>query len=63
MGSICPTKFAIPEKWQDELEPVGIAVDQRSDEEILEALTRHVPVTSEKNLWGFWDKGLVAMPA
>jgi hypothetical protein len=61
MGSSSATEFTIPEKWQAELEPVDVA-EQRSDAEILEALTQPVTVTSQKNLWGFWDKRLMAMP-
>lgn len=61
-SSDAAAQFPIPEKWRAELEPVDVA-DGRSDAEILAALARPPPVTSEKNLWGFWDKGLGAMPA
>lgn len=56
MGSV--RKFTIPERYQDDLEYVDV-VDTRSEEEILEQLSQHVPVTSEKNMWAFWDSGLM----
>lgn len=52
----------IPVEFQNELELVEVH-DQRTDEEILESLTRHVPVgTSEKNVWAYWHAGVEAMP-
>ncbi|KAI1865879.1 uncharacterized protein JN550_008137 [Neoarthrinium moseri] len=52
----------IPEHYRDELEYVDIK-DRRSDEEILKFLTQWSPVTSEKNIWGFWHAGLSHMPS
>lgn len=54
-------QFAIPSEFQNELRYVE-AKDQRSDEEIIKSLEEYTPVTSEKNLWAFWDKGIRAMP-
>lgn len=54
--------FAIPPKYAAQLEPAA-AADGRSDDEILQSLTRHVPVTSEKNIWAYWHAGVLAMPA
>ncbi|KAE9374131.1 hypothetical protein N431DRAFT_371537 [Stipitochalara longipes BDJ] len=54
-------KFPIPKEFQDELKYVE-PTDKRSDDEILSALTKHVPVTSEKNVWAYWHAGLHAMP-
>lgn len=34
-------------------------LDPRSDDEIVSTLLQFQPVTSEKNLWTFWDKGLL----
>ncbi|KAL2201765.1 hypothetical protein CC79DRAFT_1377210 [Sarocladium strictum] len=52
----------IPDKYADKLEPVE-PTDPRSDEEILATLNEYAPVTSEKNIWAFWNDGLTAMPA
>jgi hypothetical protein len=54
--------FSIPPEYQDQLEVIAID-DKRTDAEILESLGKYVPVTSEKNIWAFWDKGLTQMPA
>ena len=32
-------------------------LDPRTDEEIAETLCTYRPVSSEKNVWAFWDKG------
>lgn len=56
MGSV--SKYSIPEKYKDDLELVDV-VDTRPESEILEQLSQHVPVTSEKNIWAFWDSGLM----
>ncbi|KAL6229776.1 hypothetical protein BDW75DRAFT_249269 [Aspergillus navahoensis] len=37
-------------------------VDTRTDEEIIQAITHSSPVTSEQNIWAFWDSGFAAMP-
>ena len=52
----------IPAQYKDLLEPVKI-LDSRSNEEILESLTKYVPVTSEKNVWAFWHAGVRSMPS
>lgn len=36
-------------------------LDTRSDEQIINALLRHQPITSEKNVWTFWDTGFWQM--
>lgn len=33
-------------------------IDSRTEEEILTLLSRPSPVTSEKNVWAFWDRGV-----
>lgn len=35
--------------------------DERTDDEILDALSRPPPVTSQKNVWAWWDSGLMNM--
>lgn len=54
--------FDIPPQYKDVLEPVEL-LDTRNYDEILESLTRYVPVTSEKNVWAFWHAGLRLMPS
>ncbi|KAL2428335.1 putative glycosyltransferase FCK3 [Exophiala dermatitidis] len=54
-------QFSIPKEYQNELRYVD-ALDKRSDEDILRSLETHRPVTSEKNIWAFWDKGFRSMP-
>lgn len=53
-------EFIIPPEFQDQLRPLK-AADHRSDAEILNSLTEYRQVTSEKNVWAFWDKGIQAM--
>lgn len=53
--------FSIPLKYQDKLEEVAVT-DTRSDDEILASLREKTPVTSEKNLWGYWDSGIDTAP-
>ncbi|USW59771.1 Putative afumC-like glycosyltransferase, nucleotide-diphospho-sugar transferase [Septoria linicola] len=55
-------KFPIPLEFQHDLRYVELE-DTRSDQEILQSLTRHTPITSEKNIWTFWHAGIAAMPA
>jgi hypothetical protein len=55
-------KFQIPPKYASQLRYVE-PKDTRSDAEILEALTKHVPITSEKNIWAYWHSGILSMPA
>ncbi|RFU72757.1 capsule polysaccharide biosynthesis [Trichoderma arundinaceum] len=57
---MAPT-FNIPPEFQAELELVDIT-DTRTNEEILNALTQHAPVISEKNVWAYWHAGVKAMP-
>ena len=54
-------QFSIPEEFRSDLHYVA-ALDKRSDEEILESLTKHIPVTSEKNIWTYWHSGVRSMP-
>ena len=54
-------KLSIPEEFRSDLHYVD-ALDKRSEEEILESLTEHVPVTSEKNVWTYWHSGVRSMP-
>ncbi|KAK9777062.1 putative Capsule polysaccharide biosynthesis protein [Seiridium cardinale] len=37
-------------------------VDERTDEQIVHGITHPPVVTSEQNVWAFWDKGFEAMP-
>jgi hypothetical protein len=53
-------KFSVPEEFRSDLHYVD-ALDQRSDEEILDSLTKYVPVTSEKNVWTYWHSGARSM--
>src|SRR4051794_35896102 len=52
----------IPAEFQSQLRYVD-AQDSRSDAEILEDLTKHAPITSEKNVWTYWHAGVKAMPS
>jgi hypothetical protein len=54
--------LSIPPEYQDQLEIITVQ-DQRTDEDILQTLEQHVPVTSEKNLWAFWHSGILNMPS
>ncbi|KAF2000200.1 hypothetical protein P154DRAFT_534871 [Amniculicola lignicola CBS 123094] len=53
--------FIIPKEFQTKLRFVE-AKDTRTDDEILESLTKHVPITSEKNVWSYWHSGVTNMP-
>ncbi|KAF2476673.1 uncharacterized protein BDR25DRAFT_252836 [Lindgomyces ingoldianus] len=55
-------KFPIPLEFQSQLRFVELQ-DTRSNAEILETLTKHDPITSEKNVWTYWHAGVMAMPA
>jgi hypothetical protein len=57
-----PPGYSIPEKYKSRLEEVEV-LDNRSDDEILASLREHVPVTSEKNVWGFWNTGADSIPS
>ncbi|KAI0903774.1 capsular polysaccharide synthesis protein-domain-containing protein [Ustulina deusta] len=52
----------VPLEYQDKLEPIEND-DKRTDDEILRTLREYQPVTSEKNIWTFWDSGIHGMPA
>ncbi|KAK3346413.1 hypothetical protein B0T25DRAFT_551951 [Lasiosphaeria hispida] len=39
----------------------GSQLDTRTNAEIIASLHRHVPVTSERNVWAFWNGGFAAM--
>lgn len=52
----------IPDNLRSELRPVK-AKSTRSDKQILNALHQYQHVTSEKNVWAFWDKGIDSMPS
>jgi hypothetical protein len=54
--------FQIPPQYRDLLDVVE-PLDHRSDQEILQSLAQHAPVTSEKNIWAFWHSGVSDMPA
>jgi hypothetical protein len=54
-------QFLIPTEFQDQLHFVE-PTENRSNDEILSSLTKHVPVISEKNIWAYWHAGLHAMP-
>ncbi|KAK1977030.1 capsule polysaccharide biosynthesis protein [Colletotrichum cereale] len=53
-------KFPILAKYRNLLETYD--VDGRTSDEILQQIGQHVPVTSKKNIWAFWDSGLVNTP-
>ncbi|KAH7018571.1 uncharacterized protein B0I36DRAFT_277212 [Microdochium trichocladiopsis] len=57
--------FDIPPQYQDLLEEVAELSSHalKSDEEVLQQLLQHAPVTSEKCVWAFWDSGIATMPA
>ena len=55
-------KFDIPPELRDSLRYVE-SQDPRSDAEILASLHPYKPITTEKNIWAFWDRGADAMPA
>lgn len=53
--------FSIPKSATGLREVPQDQLDLRSDEEIISQLKTFRPVTSEKNVWAFWDKGIDAM--
>lgn len=61
MGSMEAPEFTIPPTYIAAVRAVE-PKDTRSDQEIIDSLHQHVPVTSEKNIWAFWDKGIKRMP-
>lgn len=54
-------QIPIPEEFHSGLHYVE-ALDTRSDEEILDSLSKHAPITSEKNVWTYWHSGVRSMP-
>lgn len=54
-------QLSISDEYKSQLRYVE-AKDNRSDAEILNALTQHAPITSEKNIWTYWHAGVEAMP-
>lgn len=54
-------QFSIPDEFRSDLHYID-ALDKRSNEEILDSLTKHVPVNSEKNVWTYWHSGIRSMP-
>ncbi|KAJ6263439.1 hypothetical protein Dda_2002 [Drechslerella dactyloides] len=54
-------KFEIPQEYSSQLRVVEPR-DRRTNDEIIKTLMDPKPVTSEKNLWAFWDKGVESMP-
>ena len=55
------TRFALPKSASTLREVPDAKLDLRPEEEILKELSSFRPVTSEKNVWAFWDKGVDAM--
>ncbi|KAK5626102.1 hypothetical protein RRF57_001817 [Xylaria bambusicola] len=55
----------IPLKYKHLLETIDDVdkIDKRTDDEIINSLREYEPVTSEKNIWTFWDSGIDGMPA
>lgn len=53
--------FEIPDEFKSELRLSNLT-DTRSDAEVLDSVDQYIPVSSEKNVWAFWDKGLEKMP-
>ena len=54
-------KFTIPASAISLREIDAALLELRSDEEIIAQLEQFQPVTSEKNVWAFWDKGFSAI--
>ncbi|KAF2877208.1 hypothetical protein BDV95DRAFT_511296 [Massariosphaeria phaeospora] len=55
------SKIPIPEEFASQLKYVD-AKDSRTDAEILDALSKHVPIKSEKNVWTYWHSGVLTLP-
>jgi mannosyltransferase OCH1-like enzyme len=55
------SEFQIPEEYKSQVKYVD-AKDKRTDAEILESLTMHAPITSERNIWTYWHAGVQEMP-
>ena len=54
-------RLNIPDDFRSSLHYVE-ALDTRTDEEIIDSLTKYVPITSEKNVWTFWHSGVRSIP-
>ena len=61
MGEVGSQNIAVPEEFRSQLRHVE-ALDTRSSEEILESLSKHSPINSEKNVWTYWHSGVRSMP-
>jgi hypothetical protein len=55
-------KFQVPSKYASQVRHLE-SKDTRTDAEILHSLTQHTPITSEKNIWAYWDSGISSMPS
>ncbi|MCJ1385012.1 hypothetical protein MMC17_008130 [Xylographa soralifera] len=55
------SQFPIPEEFRSEVHYVE-SYNKQSDEDILASLTKHVSITSEKNIWTFWHSGVSELP-
>ncbi|KAK2762379.1 capsule polysaccharide biosynthesis protein [Colletotrichum kahawae] len=53
--------FAIPDRATGLREVPRSQLDLRTDPDIIAELSTFRPITSEKNVWAFWDKGIDAM--
>ncbi|KAI0837676.1 hypothetical protein F5Y06DRAFT_297536 [Hypoxylon sp. FL0890] len=54
-------KFVLPESANGLREVPESQLDLRPEAEILEELRSFRPITSEKNVWAFWDEGVDSM--
>jgi hypothetical protein len=54
-------EFQIPEEYASKVTRVE-SKDKRTDAEILNTLTTHTTITSEKNIWTYWHAGVQNMP-
>ncbi|KAI1413153.1 hypothetical protein F5Y13DRAFT_161703 [Hypoxylon sp. FL1857] len=54
-------KFALPDSASGLREVPESQLDLRPEAEILEELRSYRPITSEKNVWAFWDRGIDSM--
>lgn len=55
------SNLEIPNELHSKLRHVGVK-STRSDKDITDALHQFQPVTSEKNVWAFWNTGIDSMP-
>jgi hypothetical protein len=54
-------EFQIPGEYASKVTRVE-SKDKRTDAEILNTLTTHTSITSEKNIWTYWHAGIQNMP-